>query len=44
MGVGSSVHNLERCLVCDNLAKVDHLDKSFYGHIDHPLGHMAFEY
>ena len=38
--LGSCIPNLGRFLASNNLAKMENLEKSFYGTGDHPLGYL----
>ena len=41
--LGICIPNLGHFLESNNLAKIDNLEKYFYGMIDHPLGHLPYK-
>ena len=42
--VGRSGHKLERFLACNNMAKIDNLEKFFYELRDHLLGNLLLKF
>ena len=42
--LGSCIPNLGQFLACHNLAKIENLERPFYGMIDHPLGNLPSKY